>query len=136
MAAKPFVAASDASVVVSRPTELSTVFADYWAMTKPEVNFLIGITTAASFYLASEAELTRFPWMSLLHTLVGTTTSEFISETDAEHTNGRMLPLPIGSQATRARGPCASITCISSIGIVAAEYSCQQRARCTILRFR
>jgi protoheme IX farnesyltransferase len=72
MAAKPFVAASDLSIVVSCPTELSTVFADYWAMTKPEVNLLIGITTAASFYLASAAELTRFPWMSLLHTLVGT----------------------------------------------------------------
>jgi protoheme IX farnesyltransferase len=72
MAAEPFVAASDVSVVVSRPSDVSTVFADYWAMTKPEVNFLIGITTAASFYLASAAELTRFPWISLLHTLVGT----------------------------------------------------------------
>jgi protoheme IX farnesyltransferase len=72
MAATPFVAASDVSVVVSRPAELSTVCADYWAMTKPEVNFLIGITTAASFYLASASELTRFPWMSLLQTTVGT----------------------------------------------------------------
>jgi protoheme IX farnesyltransferase len=72
MAAKPLVAASAVSVVVGCPTELSTVFADYWALTKPEVNLLIGITTAASFYLASAAELTRFPWMSLLHTVVGT----------------------------------------------------------------
>jgi protoheme IX farnesyltransferase len=72
MAAEPFVAASDLSVVVSGPSDVSTVFADYWAMTKPEVNFLIVITTAAGFYLASTAELTRFPWISLLHTLVGT----------------------------------------------------------------
>jgi protoheme IX farnesyltransferase len=72
MAAEPFVAASDVSVVVSRPSDVSTVFADYWAMTKPEVNFLIVITTAAGFYLASASEPTRFPWISLLQTLVGT----------------------------------------------------------------
>jgi protoheme IX farnesyltransferase len=72
MAAKPFVAGSDVSFVVSCPSDLSTVFADYWAMTKPEINLLIGITTAASFYLASASELTRFPWISLLQTLVGT----------------------------------------------------------------
>jgi protoheme IX farnesyltransferase len=71
MAAKPFVAASDLSVVASCPPDLSAVFADYWAMTKPEINLLIGITTAASFYLASAAELTRFPWVVLLNTLVG-----------------------------------------------------------------
>ena len=72
MAAKPFVAASDISVVASWPPDLSAVFADYWAMTKPEINLLIGITTAASFYLASATEPTRFPWIALLHTLVGT----------------------------------------------------------------
>ena len=72
MAAEPCVAASNVSVVVSRPSDVSVVLADYWAMTKPEVNFLIGITTAAGFYLASAAELTRFPWISLLQTLVGT----------------------------------------------------------------
>src|SRR6202007_3308268 len=42
------------------------------AMTKPEVNFLIAITTGASFYLASAAELSRFPWTALLNTLLGT----------------------------------------------------------------
>jgi protoheme IX farnesyltransferase len=72
MPATPFIAASDVSVLVSRPSDRSAVLADYWSMTKPEVNFLIGITAAAGFYLASEAELTRFPWISLVHTLVGT----------------------------------------------------------------
>jgi len=72
MAAEPFVAASDVSVVVSRPSDVSTVFADYWAMTKPEVNFLIAITTAAGFYVASAAELSRFPWITLLNTVLGT----------------------------------------------------------------
>jgi protoheme IX farnesyltransferase len=72
MAAQPFIAASNVSVVASRQSDLGKILADYWAMTKPEVNFLIGLTTAASFYLASAAGPTRFPWVPLLHTLVGT----------------------------------------------------------------
>jgi heme o synthase len=72
MAADHAVATTDVSVVLSRPVGASTVLADYWAMTKPEVNFLIGITTAAGFYLGSPAELTRFPWIPLLQALLGT----------------------------------------------------------------
>ena len=49
-----------------------TVLSDYWELTKPEVNFLIVITTAAGYWIASSAVLPDFPWMSLLHTLVGT----------------------------------------------------------------
>ena len=72
MAADPAVAAVPVSVVLSRPVGGSSVLADYWAMTKPEVNFLIGITTAAGFYLASPTALSRFSWVPLLHTLLGT----------------------------------------------------------------
>jgi protoheme IX farnesyltransferase len=72
MAADPAVVTADASVVLSRPVGVSAVLADYWAMTKPEVNFLIGITTAAGFYLASPTALSRFAWMPFLHTLLGT----------------------------------------------------------------
>jgi protoheme IX farnesyltransferase len=64
--------AADVSVVLGRPVGTSTVLADYWAMTKPEVNFLIAITTAAGFYLASPTALARFSWMPFLHTLLGT----------------------------------------------------------------
>jgi heme o synthase len=71
MAADPGVVVADVSVVLSRPVGVSTVLADYWAMTKPEVNFLIGITTAAGFYLAAPP-LSRFAWMPFLHTLLGT----------------------------------------------------------------
>ena len=63
---------SDVSLVLSRPLQASTIVADYWAMTKPDVNFLIGITTAVAFSLASPAELSRFPWRPLLQTLLGT----------------------------------------------------------------
>jgi len=72
MTTEPIVATRDVPVVLSRRWGVSAVVADYWAMTKPEVNFLIVITTGAGFYLASAAELSRFPWITFLNTLLGT----------------------------------------------------------------
>ncbi len=46
--------------------------ADYWALTKPDVNLLILITTAAGFCLALPAHLVAFPILLLVHTLAGT----------------------------------------------------------------
>ncbi len=46
--------------------------ADYWALTKPEVNFLIVMTTFAGFWLALPRESHHFPFMLLTHTLLGT----------------------------------------------------------------
>jgi len=46
--------------------------ADYWALTKPEVNFLIGLTTLAGFCLARGTEPRAFPFLLLIHTLLGT----------------------------------------------------------------
>jgi protoheme IX farnesyltransferase len=46
--------------------------ADYWALTKPEVNLLILITTGAAFYLGYPVHGHRFPFALLLHTLLGT----------------------------------------------------------------
>jgi protoheme IX farnesyltransferase len=48
-----------------------SMFSDYWALTKPEVNFLILITTFAGFYLASAGN-ERFLFARLFHTLLGT----------------------------------------------------------------
>jgi heme o synthase len=45
---------------------------DYWALTKPEVNVLIVITTAAAFWMGTPAGPGVFSWMSLLHTIAGT----------------------------------------------------------------
>jgi heme o synthase len=53
---------------ISRPGAIS----DYWALTKPEVNFLIVIVTFTGFYLAFPGPLVRFPWLLLVHTLLGT----------------------------------------------------------------
>jgi len=49
----------------------STLLSDYWALTKPEVNFLILITTFVGFYLASASE-GRFSFAGLFNTLLGT----------------------------------------------------------------
>jgi len=49
----------------------STLLSDYWALTKPEVNFLILITTFVGFYLAS-ANDRRFSFVGLFNTLLGT----------------------------------------------------------------
>jgi heme o synthase len=50
----------------------SSVLADYWALTKPDVNLLILITTAAGFLLARSIHLVGFPVLLLVHTLAGT----------------------------------------------------------------
>jgi protoheme IX farnesyltransferase len=49
----------------------STLLSDYWALTKPEVNFLILITTFVGFYLAS-ASNGRLSFVRLFNTLLGT----------------------------------------------------------------
>src|SRR5579864_5973927 len=45
---------------------------DYWALTKPEVNFLILITTGIGFYLGCGNEARPFSCAGLLNTLLGT----------------------------------------------------------------
>src|SRR5438445_6837730 len=46
--------------------------ADYWALTKPEVNLLIAIATFAGFCVAVPGPLRELPWLRLVHTLLGT----------------------------------------------------------------
>src|SRR5215470_10094197 len=72
MATEPILAALDVSAVQSRPIARSNALVDYWALTKPEINFLIVITTAAGFWMGTAAALPNFPWMPFLHTLLGT----------------------------------------------------------------
>jgi protoheme IX farnesyltransferase len=50
----------------------NTKAADYWALTKPEINFLIAIATLAGFCLGLPAEPHGFPFVLLTHTLLGT----------------------------------------------------------------
>jgi protoheme IX farnesyltransferase len=60
---------------VARPTFLAAVCAatsDFWALTKPEVNFLILIATFTGFYLGYPSDLHPFPFALLLNALGGT----------------------------------------------------------------
>src|SRR5499433_625386 len=52
----------------ARPAVLS----DYWALTKPEINLLILITTGVGFYLGCGREVVPFPFPTLLNALLGT----------------------------------------------------------------
>jgi protoheme IX farnesyltransferase len=72
MAPEPVLALSDASVVLSRPATGSTLVSDYWGLTKPEVSFLVAVTTAAGFYMGSSATPSHVPWVALVRTLAGT----------------------------------------------------------------
>src|ERR1700729_2069522 len=60
---------------IAQRTPASRLFAtifEYWALTKPEVNFLILITTFAGFYLALGTKPHGFPMTLAFHTLLGT----------------------------------------------------------------
>jgi heme o synthase len=49
-----------------------STLSDYWALTKPEVNFLILITTAVGFYLGCGNEARPMSFLGLFNTLLGT----------------------------------------------------------------
>jgi len=72
MATEPILAVLDLAAVERRQTVRYGTFADYCALTKPEVNFLIAIATGAAFCLTFPRTLAHFPWIMLLHTLLGT----------------------------------------------------------------
>jgi len=82
-----------------RPGWLANL-ADYWVLTKPEVNFLVVMSTLVGFYLGTRGPL---DWMRLVHTLLGTllvasgtATLNQLIERDADalmrRTAGRPLP--------------------------------------------
>jgi heme o synthase len=63
----------DVSGVQARDIRRGTVLYDYWALTKPEITFVIAITTAAGFWMGTLAALPDFPWIRFLQSLLGTT---------------------------------------------------------------
>ena len=63
---------SSSTAAQARHFGRSTLLSDYWALTKPEVNFLILITAFVGFYLASVNEGRPFSFAGLFNTLLGT----------------------------------------------------------------
>jgi len=72
MSGKPLVIVLDAPTMEGRRFTASTPLPDYWALTKPEINFLIAIATFAGFYLGRPSGPHEFPFLPLIHTLLGT----------------------------------------------------------------
>jgi protoheme IX farnesyltransferase len=56
----------------STGSSILTRLSDYWTLTKPEVNFLILITTFLGFYLGCESQARPFSLAALFNTFVGT----------------------------------------------------------------
>jgi len=73
MATEPILGALDLAATQRRHVASSSVLSGYWELTKPEINFLIVMATAAGFWMGTAAALMNFPWMPFLHTLLGTT---------------------------------------------------------------
>ena len=72
MASEPVLGAFQLTALERRHSVRSHVLSDYWELTKPEVNFLIAMTTVAAFCLGSPKPFVHFPWFLLLNTLLGT----------------------------------------------------------------
>jgi protoheme IX farnesyltransferase len=71
MAAERILATLD-EPFVERRRSVGSVLSDYWAISKPEVNFLIVIATFAGFYLGRPAPYRDFPFLLLVNALLGT----------------------------------------------------------------
>jgi heme o synthase len=103
MATEPNLAALEVPAVHHRVSS-SNGLVDYWELTKPEINFLIVITTAAGYWTGTSAALPHFPWMPFLHTLLGTA---LVASGAA--TLNQLIELPYDAQMRRtARRPLVS----------------------------
>jgi protoheme IX farnesyltransferase len=72
LAPQPVLAAPESSVLQRHSFAESTSWVDYLAITKPDVNVLILLTTATGFCLGSAAGFSGTVWLLLLQTFVGT----------------------------------------------------------------
>jgi heme o synthase len=72
MATEPVLAAFQLTALQRRHSVCLHLLSDYWELTKPEVNFLIAMSTVAAFCLGSPKPIAHFPWFLLLNTLLGT----------------------------------------------------------------
>jgi heme o synthase len=82
--------------------------ADFWTLTKPEVNFLVVFSTLAGFLLASDGPLA---WTRLVHALLGTflvasgtaTLNQWMErDADAHMRRTARRPIPAGRVSARA----------------------------------
>ncbi len=72
MASKPILTAFDLAVAKRGRFSDAKIWPDYWALTKPEVNFLIVVTTFAGFYLGCPSAWRDFPFLRSMNGVLGT----------------------------------------------------------------
>ena len=104
MATESVVAVPGLSCVQGERIGNTTALFAYWALTKPEITFLIAITTGAGFWTGAAMALPQFPWMALLQSVLGTA---FVASGAA--TLNQLIELPYDARMRRtARRPLAS----------------------------
>jgi len=82
----------------------SSVWFDYWQLTKPDITFLIAITTGTGFWMATAHALPEFPWVPFLQSLLGTALVA-----GGAATLNQVIELPYDARMRRtARRPLAS----------------------------
>jgi protoheme IX farnesyltransferase len=72
MASKPIATTFNVPAERHAPSAFWRLVLDYWVLTKPEVNFLIVITTFAGFYLGCSSTWGNFPIAFAAHAVLGT----------------------------------------------------------------
>ena len=72
MASEPILTAFDLPVAKRSRFWDSKTWFDYLALTKPEVNFLIAVTTFAGFYLGAPSVWHDFPFLRSINAVLGT----------------------------------------------------------------
>ena len=72
MASEPILAAFDPPIGKRSLFSDSKVWFDYFTLTKPEVNFLIVVTTFAGFYLGCTSAWHDFPFLRCINAVLGT----------------------------------------------------------------
>jgi len=68
----PFMIAARSPSSRQKHSQVGSTLSDYWALTKPEINLLILITTGVGFYLGCTNEARPFSFLVLFNTLLGT----------------------------------------------------------------
>jgi protoheme IX farnesyltransferase len=72
MASEPILVPFDLSIGKRSESSESKIWIDYLALTKPEVNFLIVVTTFAGFYLGYASASHDFPFLRSINAVLGT----------------------------------------------------------------
>jgi heme o synthase len=72
VASNPILAELDLPVAKRTRVWDSKIWLDYFALTKPEVNFLIVVTTFAGFYLGCSSTWRHFPFLRSVNAMLGT----------------------------------------------------------------